>query len=174
MVSSGSGVKKALDSCTSGASQLTRYKLGSVPIKGTTDGNSSQQNSASRILAIPCGDLPQFNENYVFKPHRYVYSVVDRGHSSFVDSLMKTDTETGSSVFWEVPRHTPGEPIFISRPGATDEDDGTVMSVILDGDSGTSYLLCLDARTFSEVGRVVADFPVGLGFHGVHVPGTNL
>ena len=52
------------------------------------------------------------------------------------------------------------------RDGA--EDDGVLLSVVLDGPAHTSYLLCLDARTMEELGRAEADFAIGAGFHGVH------
>ncbi|KAL8416121.1 hypothetical protein RB596_006613 [Gaeumannomyces avenae] len=50
-----------------------------------------------------------------------------------------------------------------------EEDDGCLLSVVLDGHKGTSYLVCLDAKTMVEVGRAELDFPVGIGFHGAHV-----
>lgn len=56
------------------------------------------------------------------------------------------------------------------RPGGVKEDDGVLLSVVLDGFSRKSYLLCLDARTMLEMGRAEMDFAVGFGFHGVHAP----
>ncbi|KLU83744.1 hypothetical protein MAPG_02795 [Magnaporthiopsis poae ATCC 64411] len=50
-----------------------------------------------------------------------------------------------------------------------EEDDGCLLSVVLDGHKGTSYLVCLDAKTMVEVGRAELDFPIGIGFHGAHM-----
>ncbi|KAI6816212.1 hypothetical protein KC332_g7450 [Hortaea werneckii] len=148
---------------------LVRYKLEDVPLQKATK-RSKACGLAKKTMAISAGDLPQFNQEFAFKPHRFVYSVLDRGKSSFQDGLAKTDTATGKMLVWETLRHTPGEPIFISKPGSTDEDEGVILSVVLDGDSGESYLLCLDARSFAEIGRAEIGMPVGFGFHGAHFP----
>ncbi|KAI6792354.1 hypothetical protein KC363_g6397 [Hortaea werneckii] len=148
---------------------LVRYKLEDVPFQKAAKRRKSS-GLAKRTLAISAGDLPQFNQEFVFKPHRFVYSVLDRGKSSFHDGLAKTDTATGKMLIWETLRHTPGEPIFISKPGSYDEDEGVILSVVLNGDSGESYLLCLDACSFAEIGRAEIGIPVGFGFHGAHFP----
>lgn len=89
---------------------------------------------------------------------------------SFLDGIGNTDTQTGETLVWEAARQTPGEPIFVPAPDVSkDEDDGAVLSVVLDGNSGSSYLLCLDARTTQEIGRASVGVPVGLGFHGRHL-----
>ncbi|KAJ7695907.1 carotenoid oxygenase [Mycena rosella] len=103
------------------------------------------------------------------KPHHYVYGICDRGKSCFLDGLVKVDMETRTSKLWSKKSHTPGEPIFVGNPEKAGEDDGAVLSVVLDGESGRSYLLVLDAKTWVEVGRAEAPGAVGLGFHGVHV-----
>ncbi|GAB7365992.1 hypothetical protein MBLNU230_g7319t1 [Neophaeotheca triangularis] len=148
---------------------LTRYQLESVPLSGQR-GEPGFANLSMRIPSTSAGDLPVTNPNFALKPHRYVWAVLDRGYASFSDGLGKTDTETGECSIWEHHGHTPGEPIFIPAPGALQEDEGVVLSVVLDGSLGSSYLLCLDARTMSEVSRALVGRAVGLGFHGVHVP----
>ena len=66
------------------------------------------------------------------------------------------------------------EPIFVPNPdGEKEEDDGVLLCVVLDGVKGSSYLLCLDARTMEELGRAEAEFAVALGFHGLHVAATK-
>lgn len=148
---------------------LVRYRLEDVPLQKATK-RSKACGLAKKTMAISAGDLPQFNQKFVFEPHRFVYSVLDRGKSSFQDGLAKTDTATGKMLVWETLRHTPGEPIFIPKPGSKDEEDGVIFSVVLDGDSGESYLLCLDACSFAEIGRAEIGMPVGFGFHGAHFP----
>lgn len=37
------------------------------------------------------------------------------------------------------------------------EDGGWPLSCILNGETGTGYLLCLDAETLQEVGRAESD-----------------
>ncbi len=85
------------------------------------------------------------------------------------------DTDTGETIVWSADHHTPGEAIFIPADGTDDEDEdaGYILSVVLDGDAGTSYLVCLDARDMSEIGRADCGLPVGFGFHGTHIPASD-
>lgn len=115
------------------------------------------------------GELPTINPAYATRRTRYVYSVAARGLSTLMDSLVKTDLDTGDVVFWGGPAgHTPGEAVFVARPGGTEEDDGVLLVVVLDGHERNSYLLCLDARTMRELGRARVPVAVGIGFHGAH------
>lgn len=83
---------------------------------------------------------------------------------------MKTDLET-KVMYWEHAAQTPREAIFVLDPSrAEEEDSGWLLGVVLDGERGVSYLLCLDARNMREVGRAECGVAVGFGFHGVHVP----
>ena len=115
-------------------------------------------------------ELPTINNSFGMHKHRYIYGVTDTGRSTFLDGLVKHDSETRTSIFWNAPGQTPGEPIFVADPEAEDEDGGVVLSVVLDGVAGKSYLLVLDAKDFREVGRANVDGIVGFGFHGTHVP----
>jgi torulene dioxygenase len=114
-------------------------------------------------------ELPTINQSMLMRKHRYVYCVTDTGNSSFFDGLVKYDIDTRSGVQWHQHGQTAGEPIFVADPTSTDEDGGVVLSVVLDGIKGKSYLLVLDAKTMKEVGRAKVDGPVGFGFHGTHV-----
>lgn len=121
------------------------------------------------IPAPHIGELPTINPAYHTKRYRYVYSLAMGCRSTFVDTIVKTDLIKREALQWNNPvGHTPGEAIFVARPGAIDEDDGVLLSVVLDGSCNKSYLLCLDAQTMQEMGRAEMDFAVGFGFHGVH------
>jgi torulene dioxygenase len=130
--------------------------------------------SAEKIISVAAphsGELPTINPAYATRPQRYVYGTSFRGLSTMMDSLCKTDMLTREALVWAPPAsHTPGEAVFVGRPGAVDEDDGVLLSVVLDGTAQTSYLVCLDAKTMTEIGRAECEFAVGLGFHGVHAP----
>lgn len=43
------------------------------------------------------------------------------------------DVQSGAVVIWQQPDCYPGEPLFVPTPGAEAEDDGLVLSVVLDG-----------------------------------------
>ncbi|KAL4743984.1 carotenoid oxygenase [Aspergillus similis] len=114
-------------------------------------------------------ELATLNPSYITRPHRYTYAVTDRGLSTFVDGIVKFDSFTGETKVWSEHAQSPGEAIFVADPKGKEEDDGVLLSVVLDGRSGRSYLLVLDAGNLKEVGRASVNAAVGFGFHGVHV-----
>lgn len=122
-----------------------------------------------KIPSPHIGELPTINPANHTRPYRYVYSLAMSGRSTLMDTIVKTNLVSRTVLQWNNPLgHTPGEAVFVQRPGGVKEDDGVLLSVVLDGFSRTSYLLCLDARTMREMGRAEMDFAVGFGFHGVH------
>ncbi|EGO54947.1 hypothetical protein NEUTE1DRAFT_147619 [Neurospora tetrasperma FGSC 2508] len=155
---------------------LTRYHFiinpdspaTNLPVTPTPD---PKNHEAFRIPAPHAGEIPTINPLYATRKHRYVYSLPFRGRGTITDAIVKTDTVTREALFWDNPKgHTPGEAIFVPRPGGEEEDDGVLLSLVLDGEKGKSYLLCLDAKTMAEMGRAEVDFAIALGFHGAHVP----
>ncbi|UPX15036.1 Torulene dioxygenase [Ascochyta rabiei] len=115
------------------------------------------------------GELPTINPAFSTKQARFIYTILDTGLSSYIDSLAKTDLVTGETLTWSTKNHTPGEAVFV----AVAEDEGYLLSVVLDGETDTSYLLCLDARNLREDARASANVPVAIGFHGHHLAQTN-
>ncbi|OAL04824.1 hypothetical protein IQ06DRAFT_365401 [Phaeosphaeriaceae sp. SRC1lsM3a] len=113
-------------------------------------------------------ELPTINPSYLTRRHRFTYGCVDRLKSSFMDGIVKFDNITQTSIFWEVEGHTPGEAIFVADPEGTAEDDGILLTVVLDGYAERSYLLVLDARNLKELGRAEMKGPMSLGFHGAY------
>ena len=155
---------------------LQRFKLPSISLNpdSVLDPTKIASKPITTLFTAPSHDtpeLPTFNSSLATKPSQYIYGLCDRGHSTFVDSIIKYDTCTQTAKHWSQHAHSPGEPIFIADPEASQEDDGMLLSVVLDGNQGKSYLLCLDARDLEEVGRAEMDGVVGFGFHGCHVPG---
>jgi len=146
---------------------LKRFRLPAVAQRSTLRKDASVDWTASKDAS---GELPTLNLKYITKRHRYSYGVSDYGLSALWDTLVKYDTETHQPLYWNVEGQTPGEAIFIPDPEGTEEDDGVLLSVVLDGFAGKSYLLCLDAKTMKERGRASLESVVGFGFHGLHFP----
>ncbi len=119
-------------------------------------------------LSTTCIELPSFDHSRMSMRAdlRFVYGIGLHDREGFYDQLVKIDLTDGSTRTWHEPGHYPGEGVFAGRPGRTAEDDGVIMSVVLDADRGTSYLLVLDARTFTEVARAGLPHPVLFGYHG--------
>ena len=56
--------------------------------------------------------------------------------------------------------------MFVAAPGAEAEDEGVLLSVVLDAERGGSFLLVLDARDLDELARAEAPHHIPFGFHG--------
>lgn len=63
--------------------------------------------------------------------------------------------------------------MFVGRPQAIDEDDGVLLTVVLDADSDTSYLLVLDAADLTETARATVPQHIPFGFHGTYIGHTQ-
>ncbi|MCW2995402.1 MAG: carotenoid oxygenase family protein [Conexibacter sp.] len=138
--------------------------LGARPLRLTLGAGSGV--AVARELADVDLELPRIayrTRNGL--PYRYVYGG-SAGDAAFLKRLVKIDVEDGSFAVWEEPNAWAGEPIFVPRPGGVAEDDGVVLSVVLDADAGSSFLLMLDAASFEEIARAEAPHHVPFGFHG--------
>jgi carotenoid cleavage dioxygenase-like enzyme len=64
------------------------------------------------------------------------------------------------------------EPIFVPRAGATEEDDGYVISYVFNAARNASEVVILSAQDFSGAPLAVVELPVcvPVGFHGVWIP----
>lgn len=144
-----------------------RYRLPKVPTSPTKQPLKATCEYQSRVDEAP--ELPIIAPSRRTKPYRYVYGVNDSGKSSFLDSLVKYDVETHTVKKWSKHGHTAGEPIFVPNPQGTEEDDGVLLTVVLDGMQGKSYLMCLDARDLTELAKAHTDGVVGMAFHGLFV-----
>jgi torulene dioxygenase len=154
--------------------ELRQYRLHAVPSTKTSSppvGRLSLDFSAPKPISV---ELPTINPRFITKPNRYTYGIVDRSKSTFVDGLGKFDAQTKTTIFWERHGHSPGEAIFVPNPEAEGEDDGVLLSVVLDGIKGNSYLLCLDAKDMTELGKADVPGVVGFGFHGTFWNGKSL
>lgn len=150
---------------------LCTYQLKNIKAEPLKRSKMQKPRTADIVDDLPhCGELPMFHQALRLQQLRYIYTVVDRGYSSLFDGLCKLDLHTGSKTYWDNPHgHTPGEAIFVADPNGCVEDDGVLLSVVLDGFAGKSYLLCLDARNMKEIGRANCECVIGLGFHGQYV-----
>ncbi len=118
-----------------------------------------------RVSEAPM-ELPRINyQANNCKPYRWAYGI-GVGENQAFDRLVKIDVETGESIEWFEPDCLAGEPVFVNDPEGTAEDDGVLLSLVLDGKAGRSILLVLDAHDMSEVARAEISRPVPPGFHG--------
>lgn len=126
---------------------------------------------SSRKLVDHSSELPRINyEQYSTKTYRYVYAsgIAKQGESVFLDTVVKFDL-AGDVKEWQQEGQYPGEPVYVARPDAQFEDDGILLTVVLDATANNSYLLLLDAHDLSEIARASVPQHVPFGFHGAYI-----
>lgn len=141
------------------AGTLRRYR---IPIDASAKDVVPETLSPTAI-ELPSIDYDRMNTR---ADQRYVYGVGLRAPRGFYDQLVKIDSQMHTTVTWEHDHCYPGEGVFVGRPGRDAEDDGVVLSVVLDAARGISFLLVLDAADLTEIARAELAHPVLFGYHG--------
>ncbi|TNM96239.1 beta,beta-carotene 15,15'-dioxygenase [Takifugu flavidus] len=115
-------------------------------------------------------ELPRINYDINGTRHRFVYGNCVE-HSVVSKQIAKFDTESKEMVFWTEENCWPSEPVFVPRPNGESEDDGVVLSSVINTNPGQScYLLVLDGKTFKEVGRAYVGAKLQKDMHGYFIP----
>jgi len=141
---------------TPATGHLRRYRL---PLNG--------HSASSRVLSGERLELPRIHENAArATPYDFVYGVGTDTKGNFADQLVKIDVPTGDADVWHEEGTYPGEPVFVARPSASSEDEGVILSVVLEPEADRSYLLVLDAPSFEERARAPVPHAIPFGFHG--------
>jgi beta,beta-carotene 9',10'-dioxygenase len=110
-------------------------------------------------------DLPRINYGRCNeRPYRYVWGV--SLPDGWFDRILKVDVVERSTITWAESGCYAGEPVFVPAPEAEHEDDGVLLSVVLDGRTGNSFLLVLDAASLQELARAEVPHQIPFGFHG--------
>ncbi|XP_022104783.1 beta,beta-carotene 9',10'-oxygenase-like isoform X2 [Acanthaster planci] len=118
-----------------------------------------------QVIADRNVEFPRMNyELYNGKPYRFFYA----NGGELNQKLLKVDTKSVTSEEWFEDGCFPSEPIFVRSPDCKSEDDGVVLSSVVDLRKGKhSFLLVLDARDFTEVARAEVEAEVSFGYHGM-------
>jgi beta,beta-carotene 9',10'-dioxygenase len=133
---------------------LERFRI--TPGAGTVENE--------RLIDEPI-ELPRINYGRCNeRPYRYVWGVGFGG--GWIDRIVKGDIVARTSTVWSQDGCFPGEPVFVAAPDAENEDDGVLLSVVLDGRKGNSFLLVLDAASLDELARAEVPHHIPFGFHG--------
>ena len=122
-------------------------------------------------------EFPQIPDSLVGLKNRYGYclSMGDGGITGVDEggATIKYDLSNGgTSQIHSFPAgHFPGEPSFVPAQGATNEDDGYLMTYVYAGDTDTSYLVILDASNVAAEPIAEIHIPqrVPTGFHGTWI-----
>lgn len=124
-----------------------------------------------RVLAETPFELPRINGRHQGRPYNVVFGTgAPAGDGSaatgFLETVTKTTIADGRTAVWRDPGSFAGEPIFVRRPDGVAEDDGVLLTLVLEPRLESSSLVVLDARNLSEVGRARVPHHIPFGFHG--------
>jgi len=133
---------------------LKRFRI------STGSGDVTHERLTETGLELPRINYGRTNE----RPYRKVWGVGQE--SGWIDSIVAADVEDGTTREWSEPDRWPGEPVFVAEPGSDAEDAGVLLSIVLDGERGNSFLLVLDASDLGELARVEVPHHIPFGFHG--------
>ncbi|MCY1646799.1 carotenoid oxygenase family protein [Caulobacter sp. SL161] len=126
-------------------------------------GETTEKHLDDRVL-----EFGMFNQKYAGKPYRYAYSTTAKPGWFLFNGFVKHDLETGESWSISLPEgRYASEAPFAPKVGAVDEDDGYLVSFIIDENKGTSECLIVDARAFEVVCRVALPHKLSSGTHTV-------
>jgi carotenoid cleavage dioxygenase-like enzyme len=135
--------------------ELTRFRL-QLADQTVTRGRLSDTD-----IELPRINYGRCNE----RPYRYVWGN-SNGAGGWIERIVKIDTHGGATLSWSEHGCFPGEPVFVARPAAGAEDDGVLLSVVLDAVAESSFLLVLDAGDLRELARASVPHHIPFGFHG--------
>lgn len=126
-------------------------------------GQTTEQRLDDRNL-----EFGMFNQTYAGRPYRYAYSTTTKPGWFLFNGYVKHDLVTGESWQLTLPegRYASESP-FAPRVNARDEDDGYLVSFIIDENQGTSECILVDCKRFSDgpVCRIALPHKISSGTH---------
>ena len=140
--------------------QLWRYRL-----------NPTTKETSRRLIDKRTVDFPSIHSEYLTRQHRWIYigAVARPEGNAPLQAVLKIDPESGEQQIWSAaPRGFVGEPIFVSRPNATKEDDGWILVIVYDAECDRSDLVILDAQNLNSkpVAKLHLKHHLPYGLHG--------
>jgi carotenoid cleavage dioxygenase-like enzyme len=127
----------------------------------------SEPTAHYEVLTTEAIELPRINYQRC-NTHRYqfAYGVGSSKLGNFIDQLVKVDVQNGTTQIWRSPDCYPGEPVFVAAPDAMSEDEGVILSVVLNVQTQNSFLLVLDGQSWNELAKVQLPYHLTFDFHG--------
>lgn len=119
-------------------------------------------------------ELPALNQKYLGKKYGFYYMAGTYNPSAYSHSLCKVNVDKKEVKVWkENDFNYPSEPLFIPNPNGIDEDDGTIVSTVTDTrPEAPDFLLYLNAKTMTEIGRAYFVNRIPTGLHGTFLPAS--
>jgi len=150
------------------AEQFTRY---TINMETETISTSTFPNTIKNKF-INDFDFPTINEDYRGLPYCIVYgwSAMDYSRMAMVK---KNVCDSSKDKVFYIENHYSSEMHFLPNPKKKSEDDGVLVTIVFDGTKEQSYLLLLDAKTFTLLNKAYLPHNIPWSAHGMHFPEAN-
>ena len=135
-------------------------------------GATVEQRLDDRVL-----EFGMINQRFAGQPYRYAYSTTAKPGWFLFNGFVKHDLVTGESWSVMLPEgRYASEAPFAPRLNAIDEDDGYLVSFIIDENRGTSECVLIDCKRFEDgpVCRIALPHKISSGTHSHWVERKDL
>ncbi|MGB0112653.1 MAG: carotenoid oxygenase family protein [Ilumatobacteraceae bacterium] len=126
--------------------------------------------ASTTVIDETPNEFPRHNGSFATKPYRYGYCASPVADMTSGWPTIKHDLQTGErQSFDHGPGRAAGEPVFVARDGATEEDDGWLITLVHDLGTDSAEFVVMDAQDFGRtdyVASVALPQRVPFGFHG--------
>lgn len=126
-------------------------------------GKTAEERLDDRIV-----EFGMINQRVAGRRHRYIYSTTTKPGWFLFNGFIKHDLDTGTSeeVRLDEGRYASEAP-FVPRINAKDEDDGYLVSFVIDENAGKSECILIDCKRFSDgpVVRIALPHKISSGTH---------
>ncbi len=129
------------------------------------------QKTTAKLVESRCVEFPSLHPHHEGRAYRYVYlaaAALPTGNAP-LQALLKYDFETETQQFYALgARRFASEPLFVPRPGATDEDAGWVLMMTYDAERHGSDLMIFDAQKITQgaIATLHLNLHIPYGLHG--------
>jgi all-trans-8'-apo-beta-carotenal 15,15'-oxygenase len=126
--------------------------------------------SGEELCSLPA-EFPRIADRAECNRGRWGYFAANTqpGEGGMYRATLKLDRDSGATELYDFgPRKAALEPVFAPRPGATDEDDGWLLTFVHDSRRRKTDVAILDARRVTDGPVCTLHLPTnaGMTFHG--------
>jgi carotenoid cleavage dioxygenase len=129
--------------------------------------NPATRTMSNVVIDSTPTEFPRHRGSLTAKPYQFGYAASPSTGPTW--PTFKYDLHTGQrSVFDHGAGRGGGEPVFVTRPNATAEDDGWLVTFVHDENDHSTEFVVIDAQDFDRgyVAQVKLPQRVPYGFHG--------
>jgi carotenoid cleavage dioxygenase-like enzyme len=135
-------------------------------------GETREERLSDRIV-----EFGMINPNHLMKPNRYTWHTTTKPGWFLFNGYVRHDTQTGEEQVYQLPEGVfASESPMVPRKGATEEDDGYLVTFLIDENTGTSQLAILDASDIAKgpICRAALPHKLSSGVHSTWVEHDQL